>query len=276
MRIRFEYSCIAEKPGILWMPGGWLRWRGDLCRGIIWCIIVLNMTDQRTLTEILFSEEASSLQGAMKTLRLADGEVLFNRGDPGDAFYVIDSGQVRIFTLDEGGQEITLNTLGAGEGFGELSLLDDRPRSASAAAVGPTTLRRLHRGDFLERVHTSPALTDTAIRLLSERARHMTDYIERLGLWARLVAEGNYNQAMESIRDTGDTSDRALAAVADAVERMVRAVKEREEQLRQEVAQLRIEIDEAKRKRQVEEITETDYFQQLSRQARNLRERSDT
>jgi CRP-like cAMP-binding protein len=234
------------------------------------------MTSQRTLTEILFSEEASSLQGAMKILQLADGEVLFNRGDAGDAFYVIDSGQVRIFTFDEGGQEITLNTLGAGEGFGELALLDDRPRSASVAAVGPTTLRRLHRDDFLARVHTSPTLTDTAIRLLSERARHMTDYIERLGHWARLVAEGNYNQAMDSIRDVEDTSDRALAAVADAVERMVKAVKEREEQLRQEVAQLRIEIDEAKRKRQVEEITETDYFQQLSQQARNLRKRSDT
>jgi hypothetical protein len=59
--------------------------------------------------------------------------------------------------------------------------------------------------------------------------------------------------------------------VADAVSQMVRAVKEREEKLRAELAKLRIEIDEEKRKQQVAEITETDYFQDLAREARRLR-----
>jgi len=232
------------------------------------------MSEQTALIQALLSEETAPLQEAMETVHLADGEVLFHRGDPGDAFYIIESGHIRIFTLDEEGRELTLNTLGPGEAFGELSLVDDRPRSASAAAVGPTVLRRLRREDFLERVHTSPALTGIVIRLLSQRARHMTDYIERLGHWARLVAEGNYDQAMENIRGVENTPDRALAAVADAVEGMVRAVREREERLRKEVAKLRIQIDEAKRKRQVEEITETDYFQKLAQQARALRKRS--
>jgi CRP-like cAMP-binding protein len=141
-------------------------------------------------------------------------------------------------------------------------------------AIGPTTLRRLRREDFLARVHTSSELTDTVIDLLSVRTRHMTDYIERLGHWARLVAEGNYNQAMESIEAEEGAGDKALVAVADAVQNMVRAVREREERLRQEVAQLQIEIDEAKRKRQVDEIVETDYFQKLAQQARDLREQS--
>jgi len=233
------------------------------------------MTDQKTLTQILFSEESSSIHGAMETIHLDDGEVLFHRGDPGDAFYVVESGQVRIFTYDEEGRELTLNTLGAGEAFGELALVDEQPRSASVDAVGPTTLRRLRRDDFLSRVHTSSELTDTVIRLLSERTRHMTDYIERLGHWARLVAEGKYNQAMENIQSEEGAGDRALAAVADAVESMVKAVREREERLKQEVVQLQIQIDEAKRKRQVEEITETDYFQKLTQQARSLRKRSE-
>jgi hypothetical protein len=125
----------------------------------------------------------------------------------------------------------------------------------------------------LARVHTSPALTDTVIRLLSQRTRHMTDYIERLGQWARLIAEGQYDQAMESIRDEESSADRALAAVADAVRYMIRAVQEREEQLREEVAQLRIQIDDAKRQEQVTEITETDYFQGLTQHAEKLRER---
>jgi len=231
------------------------------------------MTDSGAFISALLADGGDSLRDAMETVHLSDGQVLFRRGESGDAFYIIDSGHIRIFTLDEEGSELTLNTLGAGEAFGELALVDDRPRSASAAALGPTTLRCLRREDFLARVHTSPALTDTVIRLLSQRTRHMTDYIERLGQWARLIAEGQYDQAMESIRAEESSDDRALAAVADAVRFMVQAVQEREEQLREEVAQLRIQIDEAKREEQVTEITETDYFQELTQQAEGLRKR---
>jgi CRP-like cAMP-binding protein len=231
------------------------------------------MADQETLSQIL-SKELSGLQKVMTTVRLAGGEILFRRGDPGDAFYVIEAGQVRVFTFDEEGRELTLNTMGPGEGFGELALVDEQPRSASVSAIGSTTLRRLSREDFMARVHTSPSLSQLVVRLLSQRARHMTDYIERLGHWARLAAEGQYGQAMQSIHDVGKPSDRALAAVTDAVENMVKAIQEREERLREEVAQLRIKIDDTRRKQQVEEITETDYFQTLARQAQDLRKRS--
>jgi len=228
-----------------------------------------------TLSHAILSSEGKSLRSTMDRVELADGEVLFRRGDPGDAFYIIESGKIRIFTVDEGGQEITLNTLGEGEAIGELALVDNQPRSASASALGPTVLSRLCREDFLTGVQTSPELTSRVIRLLSQRTRHMTDYIERLGHWARLVAEGNYNQAMESIQREGSSADRALTAVADAVKSMVQAVQQREEQLRQEVTQLRIQIDETKRKKQVAEITETDYFQKLALQAQSLRKQID-
>jgi len=231
--------------------------------------------DDFTLSRAIISGEGGSLRNTMDRVELADGEVLFRRGDPGDAFYVIESGKIRIFTVDEGGQEITLNTLREGEAIGELALVDNQPRSASASALGPTVLSRLSREDFLAGVQTSPELTSRVIRLLSQRTRHMTDYIERLGHWARLVAEGNYNQAMESIQREGSSADRALTAVADAVKSMVQAVQQREEQLRQEVTQLRIQIDETKRKKQVAEITETDYFQKLAQQAQGLRKQID-
>ncbi len=228
-----------------------------------------------TLSHAILSGEAESLRNTMDRVELADGEVLFRRGDPGDAFYLIESGKIRIFTIDEGGQEITLNTLREGEAIGELALMDDRPRSASACALGRTVLNRLSREDFLAGVQASPELSRRIVRLLSQRTRHMTDYIERLGHWARLVAEGNYDQAMENIQHEGSSTDRALIAVADAVKSMVQAVQQREEELRQEVTQLRIQIDETKRKKQVAEITETDYFQKLAHQAQSLRKQID-
>jgi CRP-like cAMP-binding protein len=232
------------------------------------------MAGSKTLAQILLSEAEESLHEVMETVHLEAGQILFNRDDPGDAFYIIDSGHIRIFTFDEAGEELTLNTLGPGETLGELALVDDQLRSASASAVGPCTLRRLRRKDFLRLLEQSPALSTAVIRLLSHRARYMTDYIEQLGHWARLIAAGQYNQAMAHIHATEATSNRALSAVADAVSQMVRAVKEREEKLRAELAKLRIEIDEEKRKKQVAEITETDYFQDLAREARRLRDHS--
>lgn len=233
-------------------------------------------TDSAAFITALLADEGDSLRGAMQAMHLSDGQILFRRGEPGDAFYIIDSGHIRIFTLDEEGSELTLNTLGAGEAFGELALVDDRPRSASAAALGSAALRCLRREDFLARLHVSPSLADIVVRLLSQRTRHMTDYIERLGQWARLIAEGQYDQAMEGIRAEESSDDRALAAVADAVRSMVQAVQEREERLREEVARLRIQIDEAKREEQVSEITETDYFQELTQHADGLRKRRAT
>ncbi len=232
------------------------------------------MTDQAALIQDLFSEETASLQGVMETVRLSDGELLFSRGDSGDAFYIIETGHIRIFTLAEGEQELTLNTLGPGEVFGEMALVDDQPRSASAVAVGPATLRRLRREDFLAGIRSSPALSLVIIQLLNERARYLIDYIERLGHWTKLVAEGQYDQVMRCVQADVEVEDRVLASVADAMRRMVQAVQEREVRLREEVAQLRVQVDETKRKRQVAEITETVYFQELAQQARRLREQA--
>ncbi len=233
------------------------------------------MNDQEKLIRALISREVASLHDVMETVHLADGEVLFHRGDPGDAFYIVESGHVRIYTYDEEGKELTLNTLERGDAFGELALVDSRPRSASVVAVGPATLRRLDRDAFLAKVHSSPALSQAVIQLLGDRARHMISYVEWLGQWTRLVAEGHYDQAMKSLQSSKDVEDDALLAVADAVESMVRVVREREEALRLKVAELRIQIDEEKRRQHVAEITETDYFQELVQHARQMREQRD-
>ncbi|MBN1954115.1 MAG: cyclic nucleotide-binding domain-containing protein [Anaerolineae bacterium] len=229
------------------------------------------MKTHSPLIQALFSEETLLLQEVMRTVHLEDGQVLFQRGDPGDALYVIESGTVRIFTVDDNGREITLNNLDAGEAFGELALLDGRPRSASISAIGPVTLHRLSRQDFLERVHRSPALTQSVIQLLSDRARHLTDYIEKLGLWARMVAQQDYTQVINSIEETLSSPDHTLSAVAESVKTMVQAIREREERLRQEAIRLRIQIDHASKERQVSQITETEYFQNLVQQASQLR-----
>lgn len=222
------------------------------------------------IAEILQRE--STLVQQMTQRQLAAGEVLFRRGDLGAAFYVIQSGQVRISTLDLEGQEIILNTMEAGESFGELALIDQLPRTANAIAIEPTTVLQLDRDHFLHAIYESPLLMQWVMQLVSDRARHMTEYIEHLGYWANQMVDGCYRQALTTIElTTNRPEDRALIAASDSLMKVTAAVQAREEALRQQMQQPMVTIDPAQRDRDVRQITETPYFQELLTLSRQLR-----
>jgi CRP-like cAMP-binding protein len=222
------------------------------------------------IAEILQRE--STIVQQMTLRQLAAGEVLFRRGDLGTAFYVIQSGQVRISTLDLEGQEIILNTMEAGESFGELALIDQLPRTANAIATEPTTVLQLERDHFLHAIYDSPLLMQWVLQLVGDRARHMTEYIEHLGYWANQMVEGSYRQALTTIETvTTTTGDRAFLAASASLVKVTEAVQAREEALRQQMQQPMVTIDPAKRDRDVRQITETQYFQELLTLSRQLR-----
>ena len=93
-----------------------------------------------------------------------DGQVLTREGAPGSEFFVIVDGAVRI---EQGGTEMT--TLGPGDFLGEIALLDDRPRTATATAVGPTALLVLTRGGFRTLMMDFPTIEQTVMRALVDR-----------------------------------------------------------------------------------------------------------
>jgi len=214
-------------------------------------------------------------RSAMQPLVLAAGEVLFQRGDPGDAFYILQQGEIRIVTTDAAGQAIVLNVLTAGEGFGELALVDGQPRSAGAIAATECHLLCLRREGFLQHLHTSPLLNQWTIQLLSDRARHMTEFVERLGFWLHQVVAGEYQGAIAALDQLqARAGDRALVSAAASLQSAIGAIRQREERLRREIRALRLEIDEAECEQQIAAIVTTDYFQALLRFAQQLRERA--
>lgn len=73
---------------------------------------------------------------------------VFKEGAPGDALFIIKTGKVRVAKKDSYGEEHTLAMLGAGEYFGEISLIDKAPRSASVFADADTELMKIKRADF--------------------------------------------------------------------------------------------------------------------------------
>jgi CRP/FNR family transcriptional regulator/CRP/FNR family cyclic AMP-dependent transcriptional regulator len=125
-------------------------------------------------------EELQTLAGRLGKRTFARGMILFHKDSPGQTLYLIESGLVRIFVLSENGQEMTLNIHGPGECFGELSLLDGKPRSAGALALEQTVTYILHRDDFLGCLREHPLLAQRVLELLADRLRHLTAYAECL------------------------------------------------------------------------------------------------
>jgi len=98
---------------------------------------------------------------------IADGATVTREGDPGDSFYVIVDGRLRISRHGE-----TIRDLGPGEFLGEISLVDGRPRTATAVAVGPVNAIVIERPAFLELMDRFGAVRLGILMALSDRIRH--------------------------------------------------------------------------------------------------------
>jgi len=105
------------------------------------------------------------------------GEVIFHKDDPGNQFHVITEGKVRIVLPSPDGEEVTLAILGPGEIFGELSLLDGEPRSATAIAGEDARTVVINREDFSAWLATRPAAAITLLETLSRRLRRSDDLL---------------------------------------------------------------------------------------------------
>ena len=110
------------------------------------------------------------------------GSVILFEDDPGDSLFVVRDGRVKVVLIGEDGREVILGVLGVGEYFGELSLIDDRPRSAHVIAMEDANLLVLRREDFRKRVESSPSVAWSLLTELSRRLRRADDKIGGLVL----------------------------------------------------------------------------------------------
>jgi CRP/FNR family transcriptional regulator, cyclic AMP receptor protein len=99
------------------------------------------------------------------------GSVILFEDDPGDSLYIVREGRVKVVLVGEDGREVILGVLGVGEHFGELSLIDDQPRSAHVIAMEDSKLLVLRRDDFRRRVEATPAVAWALLSELSRRLR---------------------------------------------------------------------------------------------------------
>jgi len=117
------------------------------------------------------------------------GTVLFQEGAPGDALYVILSGEVRVIRVVPGTGEEVLAVLSPGSTCGEMALIDDFPRSATAVTDGRAALLVITKAAFVTLLHERPAMAVKILwalfRSLSDRLRETNDKIGSLFKLAR-------------------------------------------------------------------------------------------
>jgi len=218
---------------------------------------------------------------------LAKDEVLFNMGDAGDALYIITSGEVAIFVPDEAnpGKEKPIRIFQAGDAMGEMALIDHEPRSASARAVTDASLLKLGEADFRRLISADEDFAFAVMNGLNDRVRYTTNFLSQVRMWVTKISQGEYTsndqflaEVDKWVADVGrgeDKDNQALAALAAEFARMTSNIKEREDTLRKEIVQLKIEIDQQKRNEEVSSIVETDMFRQLQEKAKRMREERD-
>jgi CRP/FNR family cyclic AMP-dependent transcriptional regulator len=164
------------------------------------------------------------------------GSVIVFEDDPGDALYLVASGQVKVVLIGEDGREVILSVLGEGTFFGEMALLDNQPRSAHVIAMEESRLLLLRRDDFQARILQSPAV---AISLLGELSGRLRLADEKIGSLVLLDVNGRVAALLLRLAEDegGDTITKKLThhtiaqmigSSRETVSRTMRALVERD------------------------------------------------
>jgi len=101
--------------------------------------------------------------------------VIINEGDEATSLYIVLAGRLKVYRADADGKEFILDTLGEGDHFGELSLVDDEPRSASVATLEPCKLMVLSKTAFQDSLLANPQVAFHLIRCLAVKVRRLTE-----------------------------------------------------------------------------------------------------
>jgi CRP/FNR family cyclic AMP-dependent transcriptional regulator len=200
----------------------------------------------------LFSEipidHLGEICSRLKPVNLVSGETLFEVGDEGSSMYLIYRGRVRVHI-----GEREFNRLGVGDAFGEMAAIDHQVRSASVTAVEETSLYSLERSDLYQVMDKDSSVVRAIIHVLSENVRtglrdmtHDFLYIQQvhqITSAARAIEMGEYEA--DSLKQITQRDDE-LGQLARVFQDMAREVYAREQRLKQQVQELRIELDESR------------------------------
>ncbi len=150
--------------------------------------MINSFSDKRKILEnnIFFREVPSGGLNRILTFsserHFRNDQIIFQKGDVGDSLLAVLTGEVRISTSSDDGKIIILNTIFHGELFGEIAFIDGLERSATATAVGETSLLSIRRSDFIPFLEKNPQIAIHWLKVLCKKLRDTSDRVEVVGL----------------------------------------------------------------------------------------------
>lgn len=126
----------------------------------------------------LAGAELDLLVRLMRVQRFAKGRTIFAKGDAGSSMMAVLAGTIKISTVTSEGKELVLNMIGVGQIFGEIALLDAKPRTADAVALSDCQVAVVERRDFLPLLRANPDLSLRIITMLCGRLRRTNEQVE--------------------------------------------------------------------------------------------------
>jgi CRP/FNR family transcriptional regulator, cyclic AMP receptor protein len=134
-------------------------------------------------------DQLLELSGMLKSHEFGKAQPIFWVGDEGSDFFIVQVGRVTLTYPDEQGREITLADIGPGQFFGEISLLDGGPRTATARAQTDCMLMSLDRADFIRFLEQRPLAAGHIVSVLGARQREMLDKLRGVRNVNQVIAE---------------------------------------------------------------------------------------
>ncbi len=135
---------------------------------------------QAPLFSALDAEAAVALRASMAEMRVQRGGIIFAEGEAGERMYVVLDGKVKLGHTSPDGRESLLAVLGPGEVFGELSLFDPGPRTATATAVTDTVVVGLGHADLRPWLTGRPEVAESLLQALAQRLRRTNEALADL------------------------------------------------------------------------------------------------
>jgi CRP/FNR family cyclic AMP-dependent transcriptional regulator len=130
----------------------------------------------------LDAEQRELLASVRTTRRYPKNVIVLHEGDQSNALYFVNNGQVKVSKINEDGKEVVICILSDGDHFGEMSLIDDQPRSASIITKTSCEFTLIRKPDFERMLADNPQLTLAVMRSLCQRLRAADRSIESLAL----------------------------------------------------------------------------------------------
>jgi len=149
-----------------------------MCGDIFMTTLLKNIPLFSSLKE----EELKAIQKVALTKKFPKNKIILLEDEEGDTLFIILIGKVKVSSFSEKGKEIIYSILGEGDFFGDMSLLDGKPRSASVIAIEDTEMQLIRRADFYNLLEQYPSIAMKMLEGLASRIRKTDNLVGSLAL----------------------------------------------------------------------------------------------